>query len=237
MDTTEIDSIKIHAAVSSGACTHEGEQLQLWYWAGDMEGFKSYHDVKISSPRRAHDGWRPTFIKPDGTVADGVSNVIVPHDRSNLIGYESNKLYPFRVQIPEWCRGKNVRFMLYQHTHGAGSAGSGGASGWGVDNIYITSLRFQRHNSIAITGPLDSPEGSNFIRVGNNSNVSSQARIKELNKIAENLSDKYDLDGRYLIRNSGTEPLLRVLIEAKDSHSVNEFSDELINNIKNYLFT
>jgi len=28
-----------------------------------------------------------------------------------------------------------------------------------------------------------------------------------------------------------------VLIEAKDSHSVNEFSDELINNIKNYLFT
>jgi len=51
------------------------------------------------------------------------------------------------------------------------------------------------------------------------------------------LSDKYDLDGRYLIRNSGTEPLLRVLIEAKDSNSVNEFSDELINNIKNYLFT
>ena len=183
VDTTEIDSIKLHAAVASGACTHEGEQLQLWYWAGDMEGFKSYHDVKISNPRRAHDGWRPTFIKPDGTVADGVSNVIVPHDRSNLIGYESNKLYPFRVQIPEWCRGKNVRFMLYQHTHGAGSAGSGGASGWGVDNIYITSLRFQRHNSIAITGPLDSPEGSNFIRVGNNSNVSSQARIKELNKM------------------------------------------------------
>ena len=184
VDTTEIDSIKLHAAVASGACTHEGEQLQLWYWAGDMEGFKSYHDVKIGSfPKRAHDGWRPTFIKPDGTVADGVSNVIVPHDRSNLIGYESNKLYPFRVQIPEWCRGKNVRFMLYQHTHGAGSAGSGGASGWGVDNIYITSLRFQRHNSIAITGPLDSPEGSNFIRVGNNSNVSSQARIKELNKM------------------------------------------------------
>ena len=62
-------------------------------------------------------------------------------------------------------------------------------------------------------------------------------QIKELNKIAENLSDKYDLDGRYLIRNSGTEPLLRVLIEAKDTQSVNEFSDELINNIKNYLFT
>ena len=62
-------------------------------------------------------------------------------------------------------------------------------------------------------------------------------QIKELNNIAKKLSDKYDLDGRYLIRNSGTEPLLRVLIEAKDSHSVNEFSDELINNIKNYLFT
>ena len=62
-------------------------------------------------------------------------------------------------------------------------------------------------------------------------------QIKELNNIAKKLSDKYDLDGRYLIRNSGTEPLLRVLIEAKGSNSVNEFSDELINNIKNYLFT
>ena len=62
-------------------------------------------------------------------------------------------------------------------------------------------------------------------------------QIKELNNIAKKLSDKYDLDGRYLIRNSGTEPLLRVLIEAKDRNFVNEFSDELINNIKNYLFT
>ena len=65
----------------------------------------------------------------------------------------------------------------------------------------------------------------------------SNNQIKDLNNIAEKLSDKYDLDGRYLIRNSGTEPLLRVLIEAKDTQSVNEFSDELINNIKNYLFT
>ena len=69
------------------------------------------------------------------------------------------------------------------------------------------------------------------------STMPEENQIKELNNIAKKLSDKYDLDGRYLIRNSGTEPLLRVLIEAKDSNSVNEFSDELINNIKNYLFT
>ena len=69
------------------------------------------------------------------------------------------------------------------------------------------------------------------------STMPEENQITELNNIAKKLSDKYDLDGRYLIRNSGTEPLLRVLIEAKDSNSVNEFSDELINNIKNYLFT
>ena len=69
------------------------------------------------------------------------------------------------------------------------------------------------------------------------SNMAGEDQIKDLNNIAKNLSDKFELDGRYLIRNSGTEPLLRVLIEAKDDNSVNEFSDELMNKIKNYLFT
>ena len=39
--------------------------------------------------------------------------------------------------------------------------------------------------------------------------------LEFINQIALEMSIKLDLDGRYLIRNSGTEPLLRVLVEAR----------------------
>jgi len=62
-------------------------------------------------------------------------------------------------------------------------------------------------------------------------------QIKELEIIAKLLAEEKELDGRYLIRNSGTEPMLRVLVEARDEDSVAEFSNNLINKIKNFLQT
>ena len=62
-------------------------------------------------------------------------------------------------------------------------------------------------------------------------------QIKELETIAKLLAEEKELDGRYLIRNSGTEPMLRVLVEARDEDSVTEFSNNLINKIKNFLQT
>ena len=49
------------------------------------------------------------------------------------------------------------------------------------------------------------------------------------------MSINKDLDGRYLIRNSGTEPLLRVLVEAKSAEAMEDFSDELLTKINKYL--
>jgi phosphomannomutase len=40
-----------------------------------------------------------------------------------------------------------------------------------------------------------------------------------------------------LIRNSGTEPMLRVLVEASNQELVEKFSNNLINNIKKFLQT
>ena len=65
----------------------------------------------------------------------------------------------------------------------------------------------------------------------------SDEKIKELNAIADNLYNKIGLDGRYLIRKSGTEPILRVLVEAESEKELTNFSEELIINIKNHLFT
>ena len=62
-------------------------------------------------------------------------------------------------------------------------------------------------------------------------------QLEELDNIGRKLSEEENLDGRYLIRNSGTEPLLRVLVEASEEESVEKFSENLVNKIKNFLQT
>ena len=66
-------------------------------------------------------------------------------------------------------------------------------------------------------------------------NMPDIKQLEELDNIARILSEEENLDGRYLIRNSGTEPLLRVLVEASEEESVKKFSENLVNKIKNFL--
>ena len=66
-------------------------------------------------------------------------------------------------------------------------------------------------------------------------NQLNKEELEFINQIAFELSNKRDLDGRYLIRNSGTEPLLRVLVEAKNSDEMDAFLDELLIKINGYL--
>ena len=68
-------------------------------------------------------------------------------------------------------------------------------------------------------------------------NMPNIKQLEELDNIARILSEEENLDGRYLIRNSGTEPLLRVLVEASEEESVEKFSENLVNKIKNFLQT
>ncbi len=65
----------------------------------------------------------------------------------------------------------------------------------------------------------------------------SNEQVKELNEIAKNLYNEIGLDGRFLIRKSGTEPILRVLVEAESEEELANFSEKLIISIKNHLFT
>ena len=66
-------------------------------------------------------------------------------------------------------------------------------------------------------------------------NKLNDEEIEYINQIALDMSINKDLDGRYLIRNSGTEPLLRVLVEAKSAEAMQDFSDELLTKINKYL--
>ena len=63
----------------------------------------------------------------------------------------------------------------------------------------------------------------------------NKEELEFINQIAFDLSNKRNLDGRYLIRNSGTEPLLRVLVEAKNNIEMESFLEELLNKINSYL--
>jgi phosphoglucosamine mutase len=56
--------------------------------------------------------------------------------------------------------------------------------------------------------------------------------IQEIIKL---VSDKYAESGRVLIRPSGTEPLIRVMIEGRDKHSITEDANKIASIIKEYL--
>ncbi len=85
-----------------------------------------------------------------------------------------------------------------------------------IANLYETvpqkleNIRFDG----AMKNPLENDAVANFI----------QQKSKELEGI-----------GRILVRKSGTEPLLRVMVECRDENKLNKVLDEICNKIKEYL--
>ena len=95
-----------------------------------------------------------------------------------------------------------------------------------IDYFDISITEFRKKHLI------EYPQKLTNIELGKSLN---DEEIEFINQIALDMSIKLDLDGRYLIRNSGTEPLLRVLVEAKNLEVMESFSDELLSKINNYL--
>ena len=154
IDTSEYDTIKLRARVAATYIRNPADAVQLYYWAGDKPGFQSLaKDNILDNQTVPHDGWRPIYQKPDGTIDTSVSHVIIPNwqARPNRLDNDG-KLADYSQKIPEWCRGKNSRFIIY-------------SQGNNMNSWAMTSVRFQRKNDITVGTPLDSPEASSFIRV------------------------------------------------------------------------
>ena len=156
LDTSEMDTLKIHARVSNSNISNANSQTEVYYWAGNKPGFKSVSGDTIYAggeigTGKPNDGWRPLNQKPDGSFDNSVSTVLIgPNKPAN----PDNVLQSHSVHIPEWARGKKSRFIIFSK----GNLGNGSFS--------MTSLRFQRKNAMSIQVPLSDPEGSNFIRGG-----------------------------------------------------------------------
>ena len=96
---------------------------------------------------------------------------------------------PYSVKIPPWCKGKNSRFMLFQYQPGDSHAKT---------DHYLVSLRFQRKASLTVGAPLDGPEGSSFMRVGQRGADKSTPQQRQ-----KKIEDMLKASREYLMQNLG----------------------------------
>jgi phosphoglucosamine mutase len=57
--------------------------------------------------------------------------------------------------------------------------------------------------------------------------------IPEIAKAVQNVEKKLADKGRVLLRSSGTEPLIRVMVEGENANDVNRYAQELVDVVKN----
>jgi len=151
----------------------QGDGVYLYYWAGDKPGAQIYGPQMSGwgNATRNYTGWRPINRRWDGTLDPDVDPHIIPDKPYPLdengeqltkgpeyVGpYRGNTRFNHKLTLPEWCRGKDMRFMLIQKRMSQGAA----YNRWG-----LTSIRFQRRAPMSVVIPLDSPEASSFVRLG-----------------------------------------------------------------------
>ena len=209
VNTSEIDTVKILASVggNSNTMTQAGSQLQLFYWAGDKPGFQSLQN-KFAHPssdypnsNRQYDGWRPIAQKPNGETDSSVISNIIDLTGDLPPGFVRGQVSEFTIQIPEWCRSTNTRFMFIQM-----SSGNGGPA--------IYSIRYQRRNSLTINTTLEDERESAFVRVGMNSKLNSKERQKKLN-------DMLKASREYMLKSLGYASLFNDEVKISDVVSSN----------------
>ena len=177
IDTTEVDTLKIHARVSDNNIPNADNQTEVYYWAGNKPGFKSVSGDTITGSdgigvSKPNDGWRPLNQKPDGSFDNTVSTVLIgPIRASNT----NNVLQAHTIKLPDWATGPKSRYIIFSK----GTLSNGTFS--------MTSIRFQRKSAKKVRTlmkPLSDVESSPFVRVGpTKKNEGGKERKKKVQKI------------------------------------------------------
>ena len=153
---------------------NDGQDLRLMWFNEDRvdgwQGIGSWMTINISG-KSPH--W--TYNRnPDGSH---VSSIIIPRyhfksDYGNAYNLADPEAYPelrdWVIKIPEWCKNKNQRFGFYQQY-----------IGFGGFNYGITEIKYQRRTPGNVVVPLDSPEATSFIRLGQGNKISDPKKRKK----------------------------------------------------------
>ena len=183
IDTTEVDTLKIHARVrdiSQSHITSADDQTEVYYWAGNKPGFKSVSGDTIYAggegigQNKPNDGWRPLNQKPDGSFDNTVSTVLIgPVRASNT----NNVLQAHSIKLPDWATGPKSRYIIF----------SKGNNNQGT--FSMTSIRLQRKSAKTVRTlmkPLSDVESSPFVRVGpTKKNEGGKQRKRKVQKIID----------------------------------------------------
>ena len=173
IDASEVDTLVISAIRGNDSNGGElpdadNEDLRVMWFnpnSGGSEG-GDWQDIDYENTSTQHDDVNITII-PRFPRSEGSYNA------SDADAYPG--LRDWKIEIPEWCRNKNQRFGLYQHTN----------SGSGYDHYGIKSVRYERRSPMNVVVALDRPEASSFVRL----DISPQDKVSSPRKRKKKVDD------------------------------------------------
>ena len=179
IDARNMDSITITAIRGNDSNGGElpdepDEDLRIYWYTTNTEVWNQGEGGR----------WQSLKYDYDGNLHNDINDTIIPRVPGDIGGYDGSDpgLRDWTLEIPEWCRRENVRFMLYQQSH----------SGHTWDHYGVKAIKYNKKVPSNVFVPLDSPEASSFIRMGEPASLKSSAK-KRKKKIEKMLaaSKKY----------------------------------------------
>jgi len=164
MDTLTITAIRGNDSNGGELADAKDEDLRINWYADNAELWNGGGWAEKGR-------WQSLKYDYDGNYHSDVEDIIIPRVPGDSGSYDGEfpGLRDWSIEIPEWCRRENVRFMLYQMKH----------SGHGYDHYGITQIKYQRRTPQNVVVPLDDPAASSFIRLGQGSAISSPKKRKK----------------------------------------------------------
>ncbi|MGJ8518217.1 phosphoglucosamine mutase [Carnimonas bestiolae] len=131
------------------------------------------------------------------------------------------------LQAADWhLGGEPSGHIVCKHVH---TSGDGIIAALQVLSIMV---RFQRSLEQLLVGFDKAPQTLVNVRLDHNANRSAILDAEEVKQAVEAVTQELGSDGRVLLRPSGTEPLIRIMVEAHPRFDVKELAERIAQSIR-----